>query len=31
VWSSDHAPAGVELTFTLDLPAPFDQPFTVRL
>ena len=31
VWSIDHAPAGVELTFTLDLPAPFDQPFTARL
>jgi hypothetical protein len=24
-------PAGVELTFTLDLPAPFDPPFTARL
>lgn len=31
VWSIAHAPAGVELTFTLDLPAPFDQPFTTRL
>lgn len=31
VWSIAHAPAGVELTFTLDLPAPFDQPFTARL
>ena len=31
VWSIAHAPAGVELTFTLELPAPFDQPFTVRL
>lgn len=28
VWSIAHAPAGVELTFTLDLPAPFDPPFT---
>lgn len=31
VWSIAHAPAGVELTFTLELPAPFDQPFTARL
>lgn len=31
VWSIDHTKAGVELTFTLDLPAPFDQPFTARL
>jgi hypothetical protein len=27
----DHAPPGVELTFTLELPAPFDQPFPARL
>ncbi len=26
VWSIAHAPEGIELTFTLDLPAPFDQP-----
>jgi hypothetical protein len=26
VWSIAHAPVGVELTFTLDLPPPFDQP-----
>jgi hypothetical protein len=26
VWSIAHAPGGVELTFTLDLPPPFDQP-----
>jgi hypothetical protein len=31
VWSIAHPPAGVELAFTLDLPAPFDQPFTARL
>jgi hypothetical protein len=31
VWSIAHAPAGVELTFTLELPAPFDPPFTARL
>lgn len=27
VWSIAHAPEGVQLTFTLDLPAPFDRPF----
>lgn len=31
VWSIAHAPAGVELTFELDLPAPLDQPFTAAL
>jgi hypothetical protein len=31
VWSIGHAPAGVELTFTLELPPPFDPPFTARL
>ena len=31
VWSIAHAPAGVELTFTLELPVPFDPPFTARL
>lgn len=31
VWSIGHAAAGVELTFTLELPPPFDQPFTARL
>jgi hypothetical protein len=25
-WSIAHAPAGLSLIFTLDLPAPFDQP-----
>jgi hypothetical protein len=30
VWSIAHDPRGVELTFTLDLPPPFDQPFTAR-
>jgi hypothetical protein len=28
VWSIAHEPRGVQLIFTLDLPAPFDQPFT---
>lgn len=31
VWSIAHAPTGVELTFSLDLPAPFDRPFMTRL
>ena len=31
VWSIAHAAAGVTLTFTLQLPAPFDQPFTATL
>jgi len=31
VWSIAHAPTGVELTFTLELPPPFDPPFTARL
>jgi hypothetical protein len=26
VWSIAHPPAGLELVFTLALPAPFDQP-----
>lgn len=30
VWSIAHAAKGVQLTFTLDLPAPFDQPFTAQ-
>ena len=30
VWSIAHDPAGVELSFTLELPPPFDQPFTAR-
>jgi len=31
VWSIAHEPAGVLLTFTLDLPPPFDQPFEARI
>jgi hypothetical protein len=31
VWSIPHVPEGVELTFALDLPAPFDRPFTATL
>jgi hypothetical protein len=31
VWSINHAPRGVALTFTLQLPPPFDQPFTEHL
>ena len=31
VWSIAHDAKGVQLTFTLDLPAPFDQPFTAQL
>lgn len=31
VWSIIHDPRGVELTFTLDLPPPFDQPFQVQV
>lgn len=31
VWSIAHAAPGVTLTFTLKLPAPYDQPFTVSL
>jgi hypothetical protein len=27
VWSIAHGPKGVQLTFTLDLPPPFDRPF----
>jgi hypothetical protein len=31
VWSIAHEPARVRLTFSLDLPAPFDQPFDAQL
>jgi hypothetical protein len=31
VWSIAHEPKGVQLTFSLDLPPPFDQPFTEQL
>lgn len=31
VWSIAHEPRGVQLTFSLDLPQPFDQPFTAQL
>jgi len=31
VWSIAHDPKGVQLTFSLDLPPPFDQPFTAQL
>ena len=31
VWSIAHEPAGVQLTFTLELSPPFDQPCESRL
>jgi hypothetical protein len=31
VWSITHEPQGVQLTFTLDQPPPFDQPFTSQV
>jgi hypothetical protein len=31
LWSVPHEPKGVQLTFTLDLPPPFDQPFTTQV
>lgn len=31
VWSIAHAPEGIELTFMLDLPAPFDQPCQTQI
>jgi hypothetical protein len=31
VWSIARAPQGVQLAFTLTLPAPFDQPFVTTL
>jgi hypothetical protein len=31
VWSIAHDAKGVQLTFTLELPAPFDQPFTAQI
>jgi hypothetical protein len=31
VWSIAHEPKGVQLTFSLDLPPPFDQPFQIQL
>jgi hypothetical protein len=31
LWSIAHEPRGVRLTFTLQLPPPYDQPFTADL
>ena len=31
VWSIAHEFAGVQLIFTLELPPPFDQPFTTQI
>ncbi|HEY4244804.1 MAG TPA: hypothetical protein VGM88_33545 [Kofleriaceae bacterium] len=30
-WSIAHAPKGVDLTFTLKVPRPFDEPATAKL
>ena len=31
MWSINHSLAGLDLVFTLDLPAPFDQPCRVQV